>query len=139
MSWWIWKTIGTPGSSDTLGAGVRFVIGHTADVAPFFPVRKVADGPKPSPATGRRRRLEGDLVRGMRAAAAATVVAASLLAPAVAGAQQPGGASLDDAGRLTLDFKVDRFVVRDGRLAAHGIAVPTLRGTGSGLGRSGNG
>jgi hypothetical protein len=45
-------------------------------------------------------------------------------------AQTPA-ASLDDAGRLTVDFTVDRFVARDGRLRARGTAVASLAGPGS--------
>jgi hypothetical protein len=37
---------------------------------------------------------------------------------------------LDDAGRLTLNFTVDRFVARDGRLKARGTAVARLSGAG---------
>jgi hypothetical protein len=37
---------------------------------------------------------------------------------------------LDDAGRLTLDFTVDRFVVRNGRLRARGTTVARLSGAG---------
>jgi hypothetical protein len=62
----------------------------------------------------------------------AALVAAVL--PASAAAQdtaQPPQASLDDTGRLTLDFRVDRFVVRDGRLAARGTAVAQLAGPGA--------
>ena len=40
--------------------------------------------------------------------------------PATAAQAPP--AALDDAGRLTLDFTVDRFVTRDGRLRARGTA-----------------
>jgi hypothetical protein len=54
-----------------------------------------------------------------------------LIAPTVASAQQPPGATLDDAGRLSVKFEVDRFVVREGRLAARGTAVATLAGVGS--------
>jgi hypothetical protein len=48
-----------------------------------------------------------------------------------ASAAQPPPASLDDAGRLTLDFQVERFVVRDGRLAARGLATASLTGPGA--------
>jgi hypothetical protein len=71
------------------------------------------------------------------ALAAAIVAGAALPAPALARdtattqAAQPPQASLDDAGRLTLNFQVDRFVVRDGRLAARGTAVAQLSGPGS--------
>jgi hypothetical protein len=71
---------------------------------------------------------------------AAIVAAAAWLAlPAMAEAaadptptlaQSPTG-SLDDAGRLTVDFTVDRFVVRNGRLRARGTAVARLAGAGS--------
>lgn len=66
------------------------------------------------------------------ALAGAMLGAALLPAPALA---QEGGvppaASLDDTGRLTLNFNVDRFVVRDGRLAARGTAIARLSGPGS--------
>jgi hypothetical protein len=66
------------------------------------------------------------------ALAAAIVAGAALPAPALArDTAQPPQASLDDTGRLTLDFRVDRFVVRDGRLAARGTAVAQLAGPGS--------
>jgi hypothetical protein len=55
------------------------------------------------------------------------------LLPAPALAQEPAAppvASLDDTGRLTLDFRVQRFVVRDGRLAARGVATARLSGPG---------
>jgi hypothetical protein len=64
------------------------------------------------------------------------LVSATLLAvvfPAAAQAQSgavPPAAGLDDAGRLTMDFRVDRFVVRDGRLAARGTATARLSGPG---------
>jgi hypothetical protein len=65
--------------------------------------------------------------------AAGLAAAACIALPAAAQAQtQQPAASLDDAGRLTLDFEVDRFVVRDGRLAARGTAVARLSGTGEG-------
>jgi hypothetical protein len=68
--------------------------------------------------------------------ATAVVAAVCLVVPATVGAstasaQAPPSASLDDAGRLTFDFRVDRFVVRDGRLAARGTAVARLAGPGS--------
>jgi hypothetical protein len=67
--------------------------------------------------------------------ATAVVAAVCLVVPATVGAstasaQAPPSASLDDAGRLTFDFRVDRFVVRDGRLAARGTAVARLAGPG---------
>jgi hypothetical protein len=62
---------------------------------------------------------------------AATMTAACLAMPAAAqGQTQQPSAALDDAGRLTLDFDVDRFVARDGRLAARGTAVARLSGPG---------
>jgi hypothetical protein len=67
---------------------------------------------------------------GMVLAATACLVAAAAAGPTVASAQTPP-ASLDDAGRLTLDFRVDRFVVRNGRLAARGTAVAQLSGPGA--------
>jgi hypothetical protein len=54
--------------------------------------------------------------------------------PATAAAQtpaQPPAASLDDAGRLTVNYTVERFVARDGRLRARGTAVAQLAGPGS--------
>jgi hypothetical protein len=54
--------------------------------------------------------------------------------PATAAAQtpaQPPAASLDDAGRLTINYTVERFVARDGRLRARGTAVAQLAGPGS--------
>lgn len=70
---------------------------------------------------------------GVRRATPIAVLAAfCLIAPATAAAaQQPSGTSLDDAGRLTVNFEVDRFVVRNGRLAARGTAVATLSGAGT--------
>jgi hypothetical protein len=66
------------------------------------------------------------------ALAAAIVAGAALPASALAqDTAQPPQASLDDTGRLTLDFRVDRFVVRDGRLAARGTAVAQLAGPGA--------
>ena len=56
----------------------------------------------------------------------------ALAFPAFAQAQEsaapPSTASLDDSGRLTLNFNVDRFVVRNGRLAARGTATARLSG-----------
>jgi hypothetical protein len=66
------------------------------------------------------------------ALAGALLVAVAL--PASAQAQvgaAPPAASLDDSGRLSLDFRVDRFVVRNGRLAARGTAVARLSGPGA--------
>jgi hypothetical protein len=63
-------------------------------------------------------------------AATACSVAAAAAGPTVASAQTPA-ASLDDAGHLTLDFTVDRFIVRDGRLHARGTAAARLAGPGS--------
>jgi hypothetical protein len=62
-------------------------------------------------------------------AAAVTVACFAMPAAASAQTQQPG-AALDDAGRLTVDFEVDRFVTRNGRLAARGTAVAQLSGPG---------
>ena len=76
-------------------------------------------------------------MRPLRGLTGAAVLAACLIAPAAAGAasggaaQVPSGASLDDAGRLTMNFQVDRFVVRNGRLAARGTAVATVAGAGT--------
>jgi hypothetical protein len=59
---------------------------------------------------------------------------ACLWLPGTAAAQatsQPPAASLDDAGRLTLNFTVKRFVARDGKLRARGTAVARLAGPGS--------
>lgn len=71
----------------------------------------------------------------MRAPTIALIGAAlfAALIPASASAQTgaaPPAASLDDSGRLTFDFNVDRFVVRDGRLAARGTATARLSGPG---------
>jgi hypothetical protein len=61
------------------------------------------------------------------ALAAAIVAGAALPAPALAqDTAQPPQASLDDTGRLTLDFRVDRFVVRDGRFASASPRLPAL-------------
>lgn len=60
---------------------------------------------------------------------AAVVLAAP--AQAQAAAAPPSAASLDDSGRLNLKFRVDRFVVRNGRLAARGTAIARLSGPGS--------
>lgn len=70
---------------------------------------------------------------GVRRATPIAVLAAfCLIVPATAAAaQQPSGTSLDDAGRLTVNFEVDRFIVRNGRLAARGTAVATLSGVGT--------
>jgi hypothetical protein len=71
---------------------------------------------------------------GVPTAVVATVCLAVLATagtPAASAQAPPPPASLDDAGRLTLDFRVDRFVVRDGRLAARGTAVARLAGPGS--------
>jgi hypothetical protein len=71
------------------------------------------------------------------ALAGALVATAALPAPAlaqettVAQAAPPPAASLDDTGRLALDFRVNRFVVRNGRLAARGTAAARLSGPGS--------
>jgi hypothetical protein len=66
-----------------------------------------------------------------RLVAAAAVVAACFAVPGAAQAQtQTPSAALDDAGRLTFDFEVDRFVNRNGRLAARGTAVARLSGPG---------
>src|SRR5688572_27808045 len=62
---------------------------------------------------------------------AIVVAAIWLLTPGSAVAQQPSGATVDDAGRLTVDFRVDRFVVRQGRLLARGTAVATVAGVGT--------
>ena len=51
-------------------------------------------------------------------------------APATS-AQPPPAASLDDAGRLTVNFTVDRFVTRNGRLHARGTAAAQLSGVGA--------
>jgi hypothetical protein len=64
------------------------------------------------------------------ALAGALLVAVALPATAQAQAAPPPAASLDDSGRLSLDFRVDRFVVRDGRLAARGTATARLSGPG---------
>lgn len=56
--------------------------------------------------------------------------AAAAAGPTATTAQTPA-ASLDDAGRLTLNFRVDRFIARDGRLMARGTAVARLAGPGS--------
>jgi hypothetical protein len=69
----------------------------------------------------------------------ATIACAAILCLAVPGAaegsggvaQQPPSASLDDSGRLTFDFRVDRFVVRNGRLAARGTALARVSGPGT--------
>jgi hypothetical protein len=75
-----------------------------------------------------------------RTIAAAVAVGVSVLLPAPALAQDTGTdaqagqaptASLDDSGRLAMDFRVNRFVVRNGRLAARGTAVARLSGPGS--------
>jgi hypothetical protein len=65
------------------------------------------------------------VVAGVCLAGIATVGAST------ASAQAPPSASLDDTGRLTLDFRVDRFVVRNGRLAARGTAIAQLAGPGA--------
>jgi hypothetical protein len=43
----------------------------------------------------------------------------------------PPAAALDDAGRLTVDFTVKRFVARNGRVRARGTAVARLAGVGA--------
>jgi hypothetical protein len=72
----------------------------------------------------------------LRGAAVTAVMAASFLLPAVASADATAlrgpGATLDDAGRLTMDFRVDRFAVRNGRLVARGTAIAKLAGAGAG-------
>jgi hypothetical protein len=55
------------------------------------------------------------------------VAAACFALPATASAQTPA-AGLDEAGRLNVDFTVDRFVMRNGRLHARGTAVARLSG-----------
>src|SRR5688572_12235964 len=64
---------------------------------------------------------------------AVVVAGICLLTPGSAAAQQPSGATLDDAGRLTVDFRVERFVVRHGRLVARGTAVATVAGVGTSM------
>ena len=41
---------------------------------------------------------------------------------------EPPAATLDDAGRLTVNFTVDRFIARHGQLRARGTAVARLSG-----------
>jgi hypothetical protein len=68
-----------------------------------------------------------------RSIALAGALVVAIAFPATAQAQSgaaPPAAGLDDAGRLTMDFRVDRFVVRDGRLAARGTATARLSGPG---------
>lgn len=55
--------------------------------------------------------------------------AAMAAGPTSTAAQSPA-ASLDDAGRLRLDFTVKRFIARNGRLKARGTAVARLAGPG---------
>src|SRR5687768_13410132 len=76
-------------------------------------------------------------MRPRRTLVAVVAASACLGLPATAAADDPTStsaqtpaASLDDAGRLTLDFTVDRFVARDGRLRARGTAVARLSGAG---------
>jgi hypothetical protein len=71
-------------------------------------------------------------VRVVKAIPVVALAGACLIAPSAAPAQQPPAAALDDAGRLSVQFEVQRFIVRKGRLAARGTAVATLAGVGAG-------
>jgi hypothetical protein len=81
-------------------------------------------------------RRQGDIVNATRGVPATIAAIACLAAPAAAEASgapaaQAPGAALGNAGRLTMNFEVDRFVVRNGRLAARGTAVARLSGAGA--------
>jgi hypothetical protein len=88
-------------------------------------------------------RLSGSLTKGegMRfrgfvsgLIAAVCMLACTAVGAEVALAQTPGqtpAAALDDAGRLTVDFTVKRFVARNGRVRAQGTAVARLAGVGA--------
>jgi hypothetical protein len=65
------------------------------------------------------------------AVAAACLLALTATGAAAAPAQGAPGGSVND-GRLKLDFKIERFVVRNGKLAARGTAVARVSGTAAG-------
>ena len=73
--------------------------------------------------------------RASLVAIAAAFICLAVPATATAGAPAstsapPPAAALDDAGRLTLNFRVERFIVRHGQLRARGTAVARLAGVG---------
>jgi hypothetical protein len=71
------------------------------------------------------------IMRRLAVVATAILSCALLLASAGTASAQAPTAGLDDAGRLSVNFTVDRFVMRDGRLHARGTAVAQLSGVGA--------
>jgi hypothetical protein len=75
-------------------------------------------------------RPRGSLLAVIAAATCLTLPATATAAGPASTSAQPPAAALDDAGRLTVNFTVDRFIARDGSLKARGTAVARLSGAG---------